>query len=322
MNDGMLYTIGELARLTGLTVKAIRFYADRGIVPPTDRSPAGYRRYDADALARLELVRTLRALGLDLHTIRRVVEQEVSLREIAAAHADALAAQIRLLRLRQAVLTTVARRGSTPEETNLMHRLAELTEDERRRLIEEFLDSTFGGLGTGHEFGAAMGTMTPRLPEDPEPAQVEAWVELAEQTSDAAFRAGLRLLAEHHAAERSRNADAGVRPDLGAVIQELVGAAVRTGIDPTSPQAAPVVAEVVERWARAFGIDDADGTGGTDVRGELLRWLEAVNDPRRERYLQLLATINGWSAPDSLAPVFGWLDQALRAPTTATSTRT
>lgn len=75
MDDGTLYTIGDLARRTGLTVKAIRFYSDRGIVPPTDRNPAGYRLYDIDAVARLDLVRTLRDLGLDLPTIRKVVER-------------------------------------------------------------------------------------------------------------------------------------------------------------------------------------------------------------------------------------------------------
>jgi hypothetical protein len=62
MDGDTLYSIGELARRTGLTVKAIRFYSDRGIVPPTDRSPAGYRRYGIDAVARLDLVRTLRSI--------------------------------------------------------------------------------------------------------------------------------------------------------------------------------------------------------------------------------------------------------------------
>src|SRR6185312_12893576 len=135
MNGGTLYSIGDLAQRTGLTVKAIRFYADSGIVPPTDRSPAGYRLYDIDAVARLDLVRTLRELGLDLSTIRKIVDREVSLPEVAAAHAEALAVQLRTLRLRRAVLTAVARRGSTPEEMDLMHKLAKLSEEERRRLI-------------------------------------------------------------------------------------------------------------------------------------------------------------------------------------------
>jgi DNA-binding transcriptional MerR regulator len=101
MDGDTLYSIGELARRTGLTVKTIRFYSDRGIVAPTDRSPAGYRLYSIDAVARLDLVRTLRELGLDLPTIRKVVDRELSLPEVAAAHAEALAVQIRVLRLRR-----------------------------------------------------------------------------------------------------------------------------------------------------------------------------------------------------------------------------
>src|SRR4051812_48057389 len=110
MDGDTLYSIGELARRTGLTVKTIRFYSDRGIVTPTDRSPAGYRLYTIDAVARLDLVRTLRNLGVDLPTIRRVVDRELPLPEVAATHAEALAVQIRVLSLRHAVLTAVAER--------------------------------------------------------------------------------------------------------------------------------------------------------------------------------------------------------------------
>ena len=40
--------------------------------------------------------------------------------------------------------------------------------------------------------------------------------------------------------------------------------------------------------------------------------LESMDDPRRDRYLQLLAVINGWPAPESLAPPLAWTVQALR----------
>ncbi|MFD0851997.1 MerR family DNA-binding transcriptional regulator, partial [Actinomadura adrarensis] len=51
MDGDTLYTIGELARRTGLPVRTIRFYSDAGVVPPTDRNHAGYRLYDLDAVA-------------------------------------------------------------------------------------------------------------------------------------------------------------------------------------------------------------------------------------------------------------------------------
>jgi hypothetical protein len=52
MDGDTRYSIGDLARRTGLSVRTIRFSSDRGVLAPTSRSPAGYRRYDLDALAR------------------------------------------------------------------------------------------------------------------------------------------------------------------------------------------------------------------------------------------------------------------------------
>ena len=318
MNGDTLYSIGDLARRTGLSVKTIRFYSDRGIVPPADRSPAGYRRYDVDAIARLDLIRTLRELGLDLPTIRKVVERKAPLHEVAAAHAEALAVQIRTLNLRRAVLTAVARRGSTPEEIDLMHKLARLSEDERRRLIDDFLDAAFGDLGAQPAFAGIMRSMTPELPDDPEPEQVEAWVELAELTQASEFRDVMRRLTEHHASERAAERGAerarggAVRPDVTAAIRDLVGPAVRAGTDPHSPEADPIILAVRSEYARAFGSLDTELGSGADA-GRLLAQLEAANDPRRERYLELLAVINGWPAPASPAAEFDWCIQALRA---------
>ncbi|WP_336214567.1 MerR family transcriptional regulator [Nonomuraea sp. LPB2021202275-12-8] len=299
MDGETLYSIGDLARRTGLTVKAIRFYADCGIVPPATRSPAGYRLYGIDAVARLDLVRTLRELGLDLATIRKVVDREVSLPEVAEAHAEALAVQIRTLRLRRAVLTAVARRGSSPEEMDLMHKLAKLSEDERRRLIGDFLDSAFGGLDNP-AFEGVRRSMTPELPDNPEPEQVEAWVELAELSRDPDFRAVMRRVAEQHTEDGP-----GLRRNFAAVVRDRVGPALAAGVDPASPQAGAVVAAVLADYARLSGRPDDAG-----LRRRLLARLEAADDPRRELYLRLLAVINGWQAPESLAPVFGWFAEA------------
>ncbi|MFC8956352.1 MerR family transcriptional regulator [Streptomyces sp. NPDC057101] len=310
MNGDTLYSIGELARRTGLTVKTIRFYSDRGIVAPTDRSPAGYRLYNIDAVARLDLVRTLRELGLDLPTIRKVVDRELSLPEVAAAHAEALAAQIGVLRLRRAVLTAVAERGSTPEETELMHRLAQLSEDERRRLIGDFLNAAFGGLDAAPAFAGVMRSITPELPDNPEAEQVQAWVELAEMSLDPDFRAVVRRMAEDLAAEHARSETTGPRRDISATVRDQVGPALTIGLDPASPQADPIVSAFTAHYAHLLGRPD-----DVELRRRLATRLESVNDPRWERYLQLLAVVNGWPAPESLAPVFDWSVQALHVRT-------
>ncbi|WP_234318371.1 MerR family transcriptional regulator [Streptomyces sp. NRRL S-244] len=127
------HSIGSLSSRTGVPVRTIRFYSDIGLLPPTHRTPAGYRSYDDAALIRLRTICALRELDVDLATIRRVLGGDLSVAEVAAAQADAAELQIRMLRLRQSVLRHLARRGYDPEETALVHRLIRLTSEERRR---------------------------------------------------------------------------------------------------------------------------------------------------------------------------------------------
>ncbi|MDX3310523.1 MerR family transcriptional regulator [Streptomyces sp. NPDC054884] len=310
MDGNTLCSIGDLARRTGLTVKTIRFYSDRGIVTPTDRSPAGHRLYDTDAVARLRLVRTLRDLGLDLPTIRKVVDKELALTEVAAAHAEALAVQISVLRLRRAVLTAVATRASTAEETELMHHLAQLSEEQRRRLTGEFLDAVFGGPRTAHATAGVRRSLTPELPDDPEADQVQAWVELAELLLDPEFRTTMRRLVEDQTADMARSGSTGPRRDLMATVRDHAASALSAGVDPASPDAEPVVAAFTADCAHLLGRPD-----DLELRRRLSARLESVNDPRRERYVRLLAVINGWPVPESLTPVLDWCVEALRART-------
>src|SRR5688500_5019535 len=186
--------IGELARRTRLSVKTVRYYSDLGLVPEADRTPSGYRRYDGTAVARLGLVRTLRDLGLDLATIGKVLARETELPRVITAHADALGAQIRLLRVQHAALRALARRATTPEGIERVSRLAQATADERRRLITEFLDSIFDGVNVSPGFEAGLRAGVPELPAGPADEQLDAWLELAELVRDPDFRERLRAM--------------------------------------------------------------------------------------------------------------------------------
>ena len=312
MDGGTLYSIGELARRTGLTVKTIRLYSDRGLVPPADRTPAGYRRYGPDAVARLAFVRTLRDLGLGLDTIRSVLDRDVPLGRVAAEHAAALDVQIGILRLRRAVLAAAAGRGATLEEMERMHQLAKLSEAERQRLIDDFLGIVCGG-GSPDRTGPAAAvrrSLTPELPDRPTEEQVAAWVELAELSMDADFRARMRSLVEERAGEQPMGVSMPPRPDVVAVTRDLVAAAVSAGVGPVSPQAEPVVARLTAACALAAGRPD-----DAELREWLVCRLAAARDPRRDRYGRLLAVINGWPAPAPQTPVIDWAVEALSAGT-------
>ncbi|MFD4971758.1 MerR family transcriptional regulator [Streptomyces sp. NPDC058424] len=292
-----LLTIGELARVTGLTVRTIRYWSDEGALPPVARSTGGYRLYDAASVARLELIRTLRELGLGLADVRRVLAGERTVAEVAAAHVAALDVQIRSLKVTRAVLSTVARRGSSAEEMTLMNKLARLSAAERRRIMEEFVEEMFHGLDTADpEIRERMRRTAMDLPEDPTPEQVDAWVELAELVRDPEFRTQMRRAAEFNAADRGHQTPAGASMWFVKRLVQLAGQALERGLAPEAPEADEVLDDLL---------------GNADHAAVLAR-LEASHNTRLARYRELLATLKGTSAP-TYETEFAWVIAALRA---------
>src|SRR5512138_3544486 len=105
-----LHAIGEAARLSGLPVKTIRFYSDAGLLPPSGTTEAGYRLYSDRDLLRLDLIRTLRAVGFDLPTIRAMLEGKEGPGDAARLQLEALDVQVRALKRQQALLRTALER--------------------------------------------------------------------------------------------------------------------------------------------------------------------------------------------------------------------
>ncbi|MFD9326801.1 MerR family transcriptional regulator [Streptomyces sp. NPDC060065] len=299
IDDGTeLFTIGELARATGLTVRTIRYWSDEGVLTPVTRSAGGYRLYDAESVARLELIHTLRELGLGLDDVRKVLAGETTVAEVAAAHVAALDAQIRSLKVTRAVLSTVARRGSTAEEMTLMNKLARLSAAERKRIMEEFVDELFHGLDhVDPGIEERMRSISVGLPDDPTPEQVDAWVELAEMVQDPEFRAQMRNVFDFNSADYNRGAAAGRATWFPMRLLQLGADARKRGIAPESPEAEAIVREVL---------------GGGDLTVVLERMESASND-RLARYRELLSTLKGGSPAAAHREEFAWVVAALRA---------
>lgn len=73
VEDERLLSIGELARRSGIATSALRFWEAEGLVTPTERTASGYRRYDAEAVARVRFVLRAQALGLSLDEVRELL---------------------------------------------------------------------------------------------------------------------------------------------------------------------------------------------------------------------------------------------------------
>jgi DNA-binding transcriptional MerR regulator len=305
MDDGdrAQLTIGQLARRTGLPVRTIRYWSDIGAVRASGRTAGGYRLYDAEAVARLELVRTLRELGIGLTEVRRVLDLETTVAQVAAVHVAALDAQIRGLRLRRAVLATVAKRASTTEEMALMNKLARLSAEERKRLIDDFVDEVFSGLQADQGLAGRL-RQAPDLPEDPTPEQVDAWVELAELVSDLDFRRRIRAMAVYGATEQAPgglggSGDPEENMRFVSRVTEHGGEAVSRGVAPESAEGAEVLRRIL-------------GDTPDEHLEELRRHLEVFTDARAERYWQLVGIIKGWPPFPARVPAFEWVIAGLR----------
>ncbi|MFC7500444.1 MerR family transcriptional regulator, partial [Nocardioides sp. GCM10030258] len=81
-----MLTIGELASYAGVTVRAVRHYHAKGLMPEPERNHSGYRRYDARAVADLIKIRTLAEAGVPLARVQELLAADPD--EFAVAVTD------------------------------------------------------------------------------------------------------------------------------------------------------------------------------------------------------------------------------------------
>jgi DNA-binding transcriptional MerR regulator len=70
--NNQIMKIGELAKRAGVSVRAIRFYEELGLIRPEKRSRGGFRLYDQENHKRLAVISFLKEVGLSLTEIRQI----------------------------------------------------------------------------------------------------------------------------------------------------------------------------------------------------------------------------------------------------------
>ena len=91
-----LLSIGQFADATGLSVSAVRFYANRGVLHPADvDARTGYRRFAVAQVADGQLIRDLRQLEMPLASIAEAIQMSPNAqRDLVLGHLDQLAANV------------------------------------------------------------------------------------------------------------------------------------------------------------------------------------------------------------------------------------
>lgn len=126
-----LFTAGEIARLTGVSLRTIRFYDAKGLLRPVSHSEAGYRYYDRDCVDRLQRILVLKYLGFSLQQIEEMIRAEEDI-EPQLSRQKALLLQ-RKKQMEEIIATLETMEKSSGEERwNYLLRLLNLLTDEEK----------------------------------------------------------------------------------------------------------------------------------------------------------------------------------------------
>src|SRR5262249_6187380 len=86
--------IGEVARLTALSMDAIRFYERRALLPKAPRTPGRFRLYSSDDVSRLDFIRRMQGLGFRLREVSQLLELRDRRRQACHEVRDLLKAKL------------------------------------------------------------------------------------------------------------------------------------------------------------------------------------------------------------------------------------
>jgi DNA-binding transcriptional MerR regulator len=308
-NSDGIWSIGELAERAGVTVKTVRFYSDRGLLPETARSAGGHRRYGREALDRLRLIRSLRALDLPVAEVGRVLGQEEVpgdvlgdvLEDVVAGQLRELGTRLAALRWREAALQLV--RDCAPEErADRLRLIGAVSVPPSTAAMARFWRRWLPPRLPARVLSAVLEQAVPQPPAEPNPAQVLAFARLHAFVSGACL--GTPCTA--HGQPAAHRPDREFRP---AVLYDGLGEAHALASSELLAQREPHAGEAVDCFVSAF----AHSRGARDTpafRHHLSGELAA--DPRIDRYWQLTAELSGPSNPTPGA-AHDWLRAALDA---------
>lgn len=296
-------TIGALARRSGVPVKTLRYYSDEGLLPPEGRTGGGYRVYTEEAVLRLDLIRSLRDAGLGIAAIKAILARELPLREALRLRLHAVEANIIALQQVAAALRLTLR--SEPDTTDIQRicTVTRLTTEQCKTVIERFCARVAEAVPSGDDWKRdIMAASAPRLPDDPTPAQLDAWIELAELVQDDEFVDAMRTSA---ADTWTSGVDLAAHQRASAAAIAAARALLDRHVSPSADDARPVVDRLCRGLAAAAAEPDGPQFRAA-IRDRYLR-----HDPRTARYWRLIAALAAKTSPPWPDEEWKWLTAAM-----------
>ncbi|BAG23744.1 MULTISPECIES: MerR family transcriptional regulator [Streptomyces] len=290
--DG-LCTIGELAGQTGVSVRTVRFYSDRGLLPEASRSAGGHRRYAPEAVERLRMIRALRGLDLPVAEVRRILDEQdardvgagegSALEDAVAGRLRALGSELAALRWREAALRLV-QESPPAERPDRLRLVGAVAAPPSTASLARFWRAWLPPRMPARSVTAFLEAAVPDLPDDPRPAQVLAFARLHAYVTRPCDGRGGRYQPQAHGVAGAR-ASAVLYAGL-AEAYDLAGGELRRDAEPGPGEALDAF---VDAYASTYGTCDT-AAFRHGLAGRL------ADDPRIDRYWELTAEVI--SAPD------------------------
>lgn len=296
------YTIGQVSRLTGLPVRRLRFYADKGLLPPADRTESGYRLFSDEDIVRIDLIRALREAGLGLPAIRDVLARKLTLKDVLALRLREIEAQIASQnRIASALRAAIATPMPDNDDLRRIWIMTNLSHSERAMAVEQFFTQVTTDPRIDPEWGKWMTHMSlPAMPETPSGEQLDAWLELSAMIADPAFIEQMRA----HGLDADMRLDFRLFRDMQAPIAARAIEAISEGAEPASAQGAAIADAYLEGWAKALGTEVDD-----DFLARMYR-KHALHKPALKRYWQLVGIVGGRAGSHEQSAEWLWIDTA------------
>ena len=170
-----MMTVNQVSKLTGVSIRTLHYYDKFGLLSPTKHTESGYRLYDDEALAKLQLIMFFRELEFPLKDIKDIVnspdfdrnkalDQQIRLLEVKRSHLDELIRFAKSVKknggknmdftaFKRAEREEYARRakaewGTAPQYKEYEKKTADVTPQQEDNMVDEFMDifAEFGKL--------------------------------------------------------------------------------------------------------------------------------------------------------------------------------
>jgi DNA-binding transcriptional MerR regulator len=289
--------IGDLAALTGVPVRTIRFYCDEGLLDAR-RSAGGHRRFAPSAVDRLDLVRRLRGLGLGLPAIAHVLSGERSIAEVVAAERAALDVELAALAWRRASLAAVEQAPPADRAARLALLAAVQDHQVARDALVAFWRRLVIAPVPAELVDMFLEVSVPKPPASPTPRQVVAYAEMVTLAGDRTLTHRLQARARVNLERISDEAE--LLTGIGEAC-ELARPLLLAG---RRPAPCPALDRFVAAYTTVLRSQDTPA-----FRRELLTTATVDRDPRLRRYWGLVGEVTG--EPVTAGVAQAWLVDAL-----------